>query len=326
MKDYAALLNLFSDHLEKHTAGLAQKLPKELYEPESYILSLGGKRIRPLLALIASDLFEKNPSLSLNAALSVELFHNFSLIHDDILDAAPLRRNQATVHVKWNTNIAILSGDVMLVKAFQCLEFYDASVFKSLAKVFNATSIEVCEGQQLDMNFETSESVAVDSYLEMITLKTAVLLGCSLKMGAITVGAAETDQNNLYEFGKHLGISFQLLDDLLDAFADDAEKFGKQTGGDIIANKKTFLLLKAMELASDKQLAEIKRLMKLNDPIEKVKEMLKIYSDLNIEQLCQNEADKHTQSALNFLGNVNASPAKKEKLKQFALELLNRQV
>lgn len=326
MKDYAALLKLFSDHLEKHNAGLAQKFPRELYEPESYILSLGGKRIRPLLALIASDLFDKNPALSLDAALSVELFHNFSLIHDDILDAAPLRRNQATVHVKWNTNIAILSGDVMLVKAFQCLESYEASAFKLLANVFNATAIEVCEGQQLDMNFETASFVPVQDYLNMITLKTAVLLGCSLKMGAIAVGATEKDQNNLYEFGKHLGISFQLLDDLLDAFAEDSEKFGKQTGGDIISNKKTFLLLKAMESASVSQLAEIKRLMASTNNTEKVSGILKLFSDLNIKQLCQDEADKHTQSALNFLDKVDAPGEKKEKLKQFALELLNRQV
>ncbi|PBQ33347.1 polyprenyl synthetase [Sphingobacteriaceae bacterium] len=326
MKDYATLLTLFSDHLEKHTAGLSKKFPKELYEPESYILSLGGKRVRPLLALIASDLFDKNPALALDAALSVELFHNFSLIHDDILDAAPLRRNQATVHVKWNTNIAILSGDVMLVKAFQCLESYNADAFKSLSKLFNTTAIEVCEGQQLDMNYETADSVPVKAYLDMIALKTAVLLGCSLKMGAIAANASTEDQNHLYEFGKQLGLSFQLLDDLLDAFAVDNEKFGKQTGGDIIANKKTFLLLSAMELASPQQRAEIKRIMSLTDSREKVKSMLVIFSELNIKKLCEDEADKHTQSALNFLDKVNASAEKKEKLKQFALELLNRQV
>jgi geranylgeranyl diphosphate synthase type II len=326
VKEYKALLELFSAHLEKHTSGLAQKLPKELYEPEKYILSLGGKRLRPLLALVACDLFDKEPTLALDASLAVELFHNFSLIHDDILDAAPLRRNKETVHVKWNSNIAILSGDVMLVKAFQVLERYDADTFKNLSALFNQTAIAVCEGQQLDMNFENLKTVSVNDYLHMITHKTAVLLGCSLKMGAITAGASSKDQDYLYEFGKHLGLSFQLLDDLLDAFAKDPEKFGKQAGGDIIANKKTFLLLKAMELANDPQRKEIERLMLLTDANKKIKGMLSVYSELNIQQLCQDEADKHTRMAIDYLDKTEAAAGKKENLNYFALELLNRQI
>lgn len=326
MKEYKAFLDLFSFHLEKHSAGLAGKFPKELYEPESYILSLGGKRLRPLLALIACDLFDKDPKMALDAALAVELFHNFSLVHDDILDAAPLRRNKPTVHVKWNSNIAILSGDVMLVKAVQTLESYDAPVFKTLSILFNKTAIEVCEGQQLDMNFENLKVVSVKEYLNMITLKTAVLLGCSLQMGAITSSASSKNQENLYAFGKHLGISFQLLDDVLDAFAEDSEKFGKQTGGDIIANKKTFLLLKALELADSAQSKEIQNLMQLTDKAQKIKGMLSVYTQLNIKQLCKEEADKHTQLAIESLDKIEASISKKENLKRFALELLNRQV
>jgi geranylgeranyl diphosphate synthase, type II len=323
---YTSLLQLFSEHLEKHSNSLANKQPRELYEPEAYILSLGGKRLRPLMALVSCDLFNKEPQQALNAALAVELFHNFSLIHDDILDAAPLRRNKATVHVKWNSNIAILSGDVMLVKAFQSLESYDATIFKSLSILFNKTAIEVCEGQQLDMNYENSQTVSVSDYLEMISLKTAVLLGCSLQMGAIVAGADEKNQESLYNFGKHLGISFQLLDDVLDAFAEDKEKFGKQIGGDIISNKKTFLLLKALELANDEQKKEIESLFDLKDHSQKVKKMLAIYSTLNIKQLCEEEADKHTRLAISCLEEVQAPEAKIKMLKQFSLDLLNRQI
>ncbi|WP_317897921.1 polyprenyl synthetase family protein [Aurantibacillus circumpalustris] len=326
MKDYAALLKLFSEHIDKHTSSLSEKHPAELYQPEAYILSLGGKRVRPLLALIACDLFDAVAQKALDVALAVELFHNFSLVHDDILDAAPLRRNKATVHVKWNHNIAILSGDVMLVKAFQCLESYESTIFKSLSILFNKTAIEVCEGQQLDMNFEKSDTVTVEDYLDMITLKTAVLLGCSLKMGAITAEAGEKDQENLYEFGKHLGISFQLLDDLLDAFAVDTEKFGKQIGGDILANKKTFLLLKAIELANPKQHKEIATVLSLSHPEEKIKRMLSIFNELNIKQMCEEEADKHTRIAIDCLEKINAPKLKIESLKHFALELLNRQI
>jgi len=328
VKDYAALLSLFLNHLEIYRSELAVQKPKELYQPEDYMLSLGGKRLRPLLALIACDLFDKQPTLALDSALSVELFHNFSLIHDDILDAAPLRRNEQTVHVKWNTNIAILSGDVMLVKAFQVLENYGFKEFKKLTILFNKTAIEVCEGQQMDMNFENSNEVSVQDYLHMITFKTAVLLGCSLKMGAINAYANHEDQENLYQFGKHLGIAFQLLDDLLDAHAKDVTKFGKKTGGDIIANKKTFMLLKALDLGSEKQKKQMHSLMKLTekDAEKKVSGMLVHFNDLNIEALCRQEADKHTRLAVDFLDKVQASKTKKKLLKNFALELLNRDV
>lgn len=325
MKNYQPLIELFLKHLEEYKSNLNSKSPKELYEPENYILSLGGKRLRPLLALVACDLFDKDPKHALNSALAVELFHNFSLIHDDILDAAPLRRNKETVHMKWNTSIAILSGDVMLVKASQVLENYDFKEFKKLNTLFNKTAIEVCEGQQYDMNFENEKNVLVEDYLQMITYKTAVLLGCSLKMGAINANAPESDQNNLYEFGKHLGIAFQLLDDLLDAFAVDSEKFGKQIGGDIISNKKTFMFLKAVELANEKQQKQLAKLLKTKDATKKIEGVLEIYNDLKIKELCQIEADKHTAIAINCLAKVSANATKKESLKKFANELLNRQ-
>jgi geranylgeranyl diphosphate synthase type II len=327
VKEYNALLELFVAHLENYRAGLSGQNPKELYAPEDYILSLGGKRLRPLLALIACDLFDKDPKLALNSALAVELFHNFSLIHDDILDAAPVRRNQETVHVKWNSNIAILSGDVMLVKSFRILENYGFKEFKKLSALFSKTAIEVCEGQQLDMNFESATAVTVSNYLDMITCKTAVLLGCSLNMGAINAYAGDADQNYVYEFGKHLGIAFQLLDDLLDAFAEDAGQFGKQPGGDIIANKKTFLLLKAMELANDKQQKELAKLLKLKekDNDKKVSGVIALYNALNIKSICRQEADKHTTLAIDYLRRINAAEDKKKRLETFALELLNRQ-
>ncbi len=321
-------LKLFEKHLEEYKKKLHLKEPPELYKPESYILSLGGKRVRPLLALMACELFKKQPKLALNSAMCVELFHNFSLIHDDILDAAPLRRNKKTVHEKWNTNIAILSGDVMLVKAFEILQTYSDSEFKKLIFVFSDTAIKVCEGQQMDMNFETRKRVKVEEYIQMITYKTAVLLGCSLQMGAINAGASTGDQKNLYEFGKHIGIAFQLLDDLLDAFADDPQKFGKQVGGDIISNKKTFLLLKAIEISNAKQHHKIKSLLELK--IEKAKEkvsgMLEVFNELNVKELCKQEADKHTKLALDYLFKVKADAERKNELQLFAIHLLNRTV
>jgi len=327
VKQYQNLFRLFSSHLEEYKLSLANKQPRELYEPENYILSLGGKRLRPLMALVACDIFDADPKLALNSALSVELFHNFSLMHDDILDAAPLRRNKETVHTKWNTNIAILSGDVMLTKAFRVLENYPAEIFKQLSVLFSQTAIYVCEGQQLDMNFERNNNVTVDEYINMITGKTAVLLGCSLKMGAINAAAGKQEQENIYEFGKHLGIAFQLLDDLLDAYADDAGNFGKQNGRDIISNKKTFLLLKAFELANTHQQKELNRLLELkeNKSEEKIAGVKNIFDSLEIKKICFAKADEHTQLAIGYLSKLNANESKKEQLKQFGLELLKRQ-
>ncbi len=328
MNQYENLFKLFLTHLEGYKDGLVNKQPRELYDPENYILSLGGKRLRPILSLIACDLFDKKPEMALNSALSVELFHNFSLMHDDILDAAPLRRNRETVHKKWNTNIAILSGDVMLVKAFRVLENYSDKEFKQLSSLLTKTATEVCEGQQLDMNFENINEVTVSAYIDMITKKTAVLLACSLQMGAINADAAIMEQENIYEFGKHLGIAFQLTDDMLDSFSENSDSFGKRIGGDIIANKKTYLLLKAFELANENQKKQLVNLLKLNpeEAADKVKGVKNIYNELNIKKLSLNKADEHTQIALACLSKISANNNKKEELKQFALALLNRQI
>lgn len=326
MKHYQPLLDLFNAHLSQYLIASGKNQPRELYEPENYILSLGGKRIRPLLCLIACDLFEKDPKQSLNAALAVELFHNFSLIHDDILDKAPLRRGMPTVHSKWNSDIAILSGDVMMVKAFDVLKSYPPDKLGKLLSLFAATAIEVCEGQQFDMNFENQNKVLVADYLHMISLKTAVLLGCSLEMGAICAGANESISKHLYLFGKHLGIAFQLMDDVLDAYAND-EKFGKQVGGDIIANKKTYLLLKAFELANESQKQNLNAmlLMKEDQSAAKVNGVLEIYNQLNIKSISEQEADFHTKEAVKHLQAIDASAAKKQALESLAMQLLNRQ-
>lgn len=325
MKNYEPLLTLFSAHLENYTKTLASKQPTELYEPENYILSLGGKRLRPLLCLVACDLFDKDPKQALNAALCVELFHNFSLIHDDILDKAPLRRGQATVHSKWDENIAILSGDVMLVKAFDALNGYDADTLKKLMTVFTETSIKVCEGQQMDMNFEKLKDVSAGEYIQMITNKTAVLLGCSLKMGGIVAGASDEQCNDLYEFGKLAGISFQLMDDLLDVYAP--EGFGKQKGGDILANKKTFLFVKALERGDRRQKEKLHYLMGLPNEraSEKVKGIVTLYNEISIKNATQSEADKYTEQALDRLNKINAGDIKKKDMAEMILNLLQRQ-
>ena len=328
MQAYQPLVQLFSEHLKLWSNNLDSYKPAELYNPANYILSLGGKRLRPLLALVTCDLYGANPKNALHSALAVELFHNFSLIHDDILDEAPLRRNSPTVHKKWGGKIAILSGDALMVKSFQALQHYPPSEFAMLSTLFLQTAINVCEGQQEDMNFETRSIVPVEEYLHMITRKTAVLLGCSMQMGAINAGATEAEQKYIYEFGKQLGIAFQLLDDLLDAFTTDAAKFGKQIGGDILSNKKTFLLAKAQELANPNQKVEIEQILALNaeSGAEKVTRMLNLFESLHIRELCQKEADKHTDAAIKALGATQTDAAKKEVLIAFAHKLLNRDI
>jgi len=300
--------------------------PREIYDPMEYIMGLGGKRVRPLLTLIACDLFEKEVITAFAPALAMELFHNFTLIHDDIMDNAPLRRGHATVHTKWNTNIAILSGDVMLAKAMERLKYAPPALLPALLGMFSKTAIEVCEGQQLDMNFETQNRVSINDYMHMITLKTAVLLGCSLYMGAICGGAAEADAQHLYAFGKHVGISFQLMDDILDAYAD-SEKFGKTVGGDIIANKKTYLWLETQERANAESLARFQELVtwKEDRAQEKVREVIALYDRYGVKDLALQEADRHTREAFNHLEAVNANIEKKAGLKAFAEQLLNRQ-
>lgn len=297
--------------------------PASLYQPMQYILTLGGKRIRPVLTLLSADLFSNEFQQAKNASLAVELFHNFSLIHDDIMDKAPLRRGQQTVHTKWNTDIAILSGDAMLIEAYKQLQNYSAETSYQLIQLFNQTSIEVCEGQQIDMDFELMNNVSIDDYLNMIKLKTAVLLGCSLKMGAIVANTNSTNQNDIYNFGVHLGIAFQLQDDILDLYADQ-NNFGKQVGGDILANKKTYLILKALEDANQNQKLDINQLLASKNDKEKIERAKRIFDELNIKAKAELKMNEFYQKALENIHHLQIAPEKKSLLIQLAEYLMQR--
>jgi geranylgeranyl diphosphate synthase type II len=296
--------------------------PKNLYDPLRYFLQLGGKRMRPMLSLMGCKLFEKDFQKALPAALCVEYFHNFSLIHDDIMDAAPLRRGQATIHQKWNQNIAILSGDVLLVKAYELLSGYDAETFLALFKVFNRTAVEVCEGQQMDMDFESRSDVTEAEYMEMIRLKTSVLLGCALQMGAVIGNAGATNEALIYEFGTQLGLAFQIQDDLLDLFGDQT-LVGKQVGGDVLANKKTLLSISAKHAADPSELIELQKIEALENPTEKIEKTKLLYEKLGARAYCQERMEFHHQNALKALDRINCSQSKTE-LKELAIYLFDR--
>jgi geranylgeranyl diphosphate synthase type II len=300
--------------------------PKELYEPIAYLMSLGGKRLRPALVLMATDLFGGNVKDALAPALAVELFHNFTLMHDDIMDKAPLRRGKPTVHAKWSESVAILSGDVMFVKAYKMMIQVRPEILADVLEVFNATAIGVCEGQQIDMNFEDRNVVEVDEYLEMIRLKTAVLVGGALKIGALIGDASKQEADSLYQFGENLGIAFQLQDDILDVYGDPL-KFGKQVGGDIISNKKTFLLIKALELAKGDDLTELKNWIAKKDfnAEEKVNAVRNIYDKIGIKDLSKNLMQSYAQQALDNLDKINASKENKSILLDFADMLVKRE-
>ncbi len=303
--------------------------PPELYRPLQYVLGLGGKRMRPALTLIACDLFDAPPEDALPAALGIELFHNFSLIHDDIMDKAPLRRNQPTIHEKWDGNIAILSGDAMLIKAYQQIAETRLEFLPVVLKIFNETALMVCEGQQLDMNFEKKEKVTINDYIRMIEKKTAVLLAASLQIGAIIGKAGAEDSGHLYEFGRNMGIAFQLQDDILDVYGDAAQ-FGKRTGGDIISNKKTFLLLKAMELAERMPYKKEELLQWIHapefNPIEKVKAITSIYDYLNIRPVAEEECRQYYLKAISELDKIHTNSDKKSSLQALAKSLMNREM
>jgi geranylgeranyl diphosphate synthase type II len=277
--------------------------PANLYDPLHYFLQLGGKRMRPILTLLATEAFGKQANDGVHAALAVELFHNFSLIHDDIMDAAPLRRGKQTVHEKWNANIAILSGDVLLVKAYECLSNYEPSIFKSLFSVFNQTAIEVCEGQQYDMDFEQLNNVSEASYIEMIRLKTSVLLGCALELGAIIGGADKIAAQQIYRFGEQLGLAFQIQDDLLDLFGESA-RVGKQIGGDVLANKKTLLSIAAKKLANPSEIATLDEISMIEKDEEKIRRTQKIYLDLGAKSYCESKMNTFHQEALKALDQI----------------------
>lgn len=299
--------------------------PANLYDPLRYFLTLGGKRMRPILTMLGAELFDVSGKNAVNAAIAVELFHNFSLIHDDIMDAAPLRRKKQTVHTKWNTNIAILSGDVLLVKAYQEICKQDAKVLPRLLEIFNRTAIEVCEGQQLDMDFETRNDVSIEEYIEMIRLKTSVLLGCALEMGAVVAEAKKEDQELIYSFGEHIGVAFQIQDDILDLYADP-EKFGKQVGGDVLANKKTLLLLKANELANPAEIETLNKLSSESNQTLKIESTRKLFDKLGVREAARAMMDEHYVIALNALEKISVSDSNKKPLKDLADILLHREM
>lgn len=302
--------------------------PVELYEPIAYIMALGGKRMRPALTLIAANLFSDNWQNALKPAVAVEVFHNFTLMHDDIMDAAPLRRGQATVHEKWGNDVAILSGDVMLVAAYELLTTVNDNCFKRVIKRFNRTAAEVCEGQQLDMNFATRNDVTEAEYLQMIRLKTSVLLGFALELGGIISGADDETIALLYDVGVNMGLGFQLKDDLLDVYGDP-EKFGKQVGGDIIENKKTWLLLKALEIAktsNPKLHNELQTWLNTSGrDTEKVQAVTDIYNTLGVKPAAENVIKMYFEKGLGALAAIPVAEERKFPLKEFAAYLMARE-
>ncbi|MCF6364887.1 MAG: polyprenyl synthetase family protein [Bacteroidales bacterium] len=299
--------------------------PSNLYVPIKYMLDAGGKRIRPALALAACNMFSEKIEIAIPVALAFEIFHNFTLLHDDIMDNSPIRRNKETVHLKWNKNTAILSGDAMMIKAYDFLKDLPAELFVKVFPVFNDTALQVCEGQQYDMDFETQKKVSEPEYLNMIKLKTAVLIAASLKAGAICGGATDKQANLLYEFGLSIGLAFQIQDDLLDVYADE-NLFGKQNGNDILTGKKTFLLINALEKSdseTSKKLIERINNKSINDK-EKIAVVIKIYDKLNIKTTTEQKIKKLHQKALNSLNSVPLQAGKKEELYDFANLLVSR--
>ena len=300
--------------------------PAELYEPISYLMQLGGKRMRPVLVLISTELFGADVLKALDAAIGIELFHNFTLMHDDIMDKAPLRRGNPTVHVKWNESAAILSGDVMFVEAYKLMIKVEDSILRDVLDIFSDTASGVCQGQQADMNFEKRDHVSLDEYIEMIRLKTAVLLAGSMQIGALIGGAEKEQADLLYEFGENLGLAFQLQDDILDVYGDP-EKFGKQVGGDILADKKTFLLIKARELAKGETAVELDKWLNNSNviPENKVNAITAIYNSIGVRKLAEAEMENYVLKALNALDKIAVDNSRKELLRKFAEHLLIRE-
>ncbi|WP_281323152.1 polyprenyl synthetase family protein [Flavobacterium aestivum] len=314
----------FITYLENQTIN---KKPENLYAPIDYILRLGGKRMRPVLTLMTSEVFNVDYKNALPAAMAVEVFHNFSLVHDDIMDDAPLRRGSPTVHEKWNINTGILSGDAMLILAYQYFEQYEPIVFRDLAKLFSKTALEVCEGQQWDVDFETRKDVTIPEYLKMIEYKTAVLVAAAMKMGAIIAKASEENANLIYDFGLYLGLAFQLQDDYLDAFGDP-ETFGKQVGGDIIENKKTYLYLKALEFSNDQQAEQLQSLfaVQYDDNDKKIDEVKNIFIQTGASSATQEAIKEYTFRAFDTLERMDVDQDKKELLRTFGENLMGRNV
>jgi geranylgeranyl diphosphate synthase type II len=319
IREYKAL---FLKHLKKR---IKTKEPKNLYSPITYILNLGGKRLRPILTLMSCDLFGGDRLKALDAALAIEMFHNFSLVHDDIMDDASLRRGKKTVHEKWNLNTGILSGDAMLVLSNQLFESYKGDQFKRLISLFNQTALEVCEGQQYDIDFETRVNISIKEYIKMITLKTAVLVATSLKIGAIIALTDKDNLNNIYDYGINLGIAFQLQDDYLDVFGDD--DFGKRKAGDIVENKKTFMFLKTLELANTKDKAELLNMYDLAEfSKKKINSVIELFRKYEMPKLMEEEIKKYTFKAQENIHNLSLQENKKNVLVNFADQLMQRTV
>ncbi|MBL0358917.1 MAG: polyprenyl synthetase family protein [Chitinophagaceae bacterium] len=319
MHSFSALSAIFETgfntrHFPGHTA--------TLYDPAQYILQLGGKRVRPVAVLMGNELFDEIHPDAYHVATAIELFHNFTLIHDDIMDKAPVRRGLPTVHTKFGNSTALLAGDVMFVKCYEYLNKLKVTSFHKILQLFNTTAAQVCEGQQLDMDFEKTDTVSFDEYVNMITLKTSVLLAASLQLGAILGGTGEGNQQHIYEFGKNLGIAFQVQDDYLDAFGDPAT-FGKQVGGDIIANKKTFLMIHALEVADATSKEALQQLM-IENPADKVEKVLQVFRDCNVNGWANELKEKYLQTALQHLEDIAVVSKRKEPLKELALYLIQR--
>lgn len=320
MQTFSTLSSLFAQHFEGFKF---PDTPATLYEPNYYFLQLGGKRVRPVLCLMGNEMFDVIHKDTWDLASAIELFHNFTLIHDDIMDKAPLRRGMETVHKKYGENTAILAGDVMLIAAYQLLNKLDKDVIHQVQQLFNTTAREVCEGQQYDMDFENRKDVSLDEYLRMIELKTSVLLAASLKFGAIMGGAGQRNQGLIYEFGRKLGLAFQVQDDYLDAFGDPA-KFGKQVGGDILANKKTFLLIHALEMASESEHKKLDELLQSNPP-DKVNAVLDLFRACGVDEWALSLKNRYLDEALAHLDDIAVLSDRKAPLRDLASFLVQRE-
>lgn len=300
--------------------------PQSLFAPARYMLSMGGKRVRPLLTLMAANLFGKNVEKVVDAALAVEIFHNFSLVHDDLMDNADLRRGHPTVHKKWSDNNAILSGDALVIEAYKYIAKVPAKVLPGVLDLFSTTAMEICQGQQYDMDFEQRLDVTEEEYIEMIRLKTAVLIGCALKMGAIIAGAPVADADSLYEFGINLGLAFQLKDDLLDVYGNP-KTFGKKIGGDILCNKKTFLLIRCLKNTQGTRREELYKWLSVTDydPDEKIKFVKNIYDELNLKFVVENLIEKYYLASLDCLSSINVPDSRKRDLISLSENLMYRE-
>lgn len=314
------MVNEFLDHLSY------DRKPESLYEPIKYVLSMGGKRIRPTLMLLAYNLYKENPEDILMNACALETYHNYTLLHDDLMDNADMRRGHLTVHKKWNDNTAILSGDSMLVLAFQRMMQCDEKHLKDILDLFTVTALEIGEGQQYDMEFETRNDVKEEEYIEMIRLKTSVLLACALKIGAILADASTEDAENLYKFGEQIGLAFQLQDDYLDVYGD-SKVFGKEIGGDITSNKKTYMLINAFNKANAAQREELTRWVSARDfdRNEKVDAVTRLYNEIGIDQLAQDKIAYYFAQSKKYLDAVNVPEEKKEELRKYAQKMMKRQ-